>query len=288
MLKFSVLLLVATASAQIPSLGWCPDYQPMANFNVNRFLGAWYEAERYFTVAELGTRCVTTKYESTPEGRILVSNEITNSLTGMKRVMEGSLQMIGREGEGRMIIKYPAMSMPNDNEYSILETDYDNYAVMWSCSGIGPVHIQNAWILTRERLAPSLVMQSAYAVLDRYRISRTFFVKTNQADCSILPNPAADPMEIKNNVIEVIMDAKNAPVSKVPSDDESTVDLQDKVKPEVKSEVLQERSAVPEIPAEPKPMMLSEMSEKKDEKIEKPEEMKDEKPEMEKEIKLKQ
>lgn len=52
----------------------------MANFNVNRFLGAWYEAERYFTVAELGTRCVTTKYESTPEGRILVSNEITNSL----------------------------------------------------------------------------------------------------------------------------------------------------------------------------------------------------------------
>ncbi|XP_047532905.1 apolipoprotein D-like [Vanessa atalanta] len=286
MLRFSVLLLVATASAQIPSLGWCPDYQPMANFNVNRFLGAWYEAERYFTVAELGTRCVTTKYESTPEGRILVSNEITNSLTGMKRVMEGSLQMIGREGEGRMIIKYPAMSMPNDNEYSILETDYDNYAVMWSCSGIGPVHIQNAWILTRERLAPSLVMQSAYAVLDRYKISRTFFVKTNQADCSILPNPAADPMEIKNNVIEVIMDAKNAPVSKIPADDVPTVD--DKIKPEVKSEIPQERSAIPEIPAEPQPMMLPEISEKKDEKMDKPEEMKDEKPEMEKDIKLKQ
>ncbi|XP_064072919.1 apolipoprotein D-like [Vanessa tameamea] len=286
MLRFSVLLLVATASAQIPSLGWCPDYQPMANFNVNRFLGAWYEAERYFTIAELGTRCVTTKYESTPEGRILVSNEITNSLTGMKRVMEGSLQMIGREGEGRMIIKYPAMSMPNDNEYSILETDYDNYAVMWSCSGIGPVHIQNAWILTRERLAPSLVMQSAYAVLDRYKISRTFFVKTNQADCSILPNPAADPMEIKNNVIEVIMDAKNAPLSKIPADDVPTVD--DKLKPEVKSEIPQERSAIPEIAAEPKPMMLPEISEKKDEKMDKPEEMKDEKPEMEKEIKLKQ
>ncbi|XP_050344001.1 apolipoprotein D-like [Nymphalis io] len=286
MLRFSVLLLVATASAQIPSLGWCPDYQPMPNFNVNRFLGSWYEAERYFTVAELGTRCVTTKYESTPEGRILVTNEITNSLTGMKRVMEGSLQMIGREGEGRMIIKYPALSMPNDNEYSILDTDYDNYAVMWSCNGIGPVHIQNAWVLTRDRLAPSMVMQSAYAALERYKISRTFFVRTNQADCSILPNPAADPLEIKNNVIEVMIDAKNVPISKVPSDEIPVVD--DKLNPEVKSENLQERSAVPEIPAESKPMMLPEMSEKKEEKMDKPEEMKDEKIEMEKEIKLKQ
>lgn len=47
---------------------------------MNRFLGPWYEVERYFTVSELGTRCVTTNYISTPEGRILVTNEITNYL----------------------------------------------------------------------------------------------------------------------------------------------------------------------------------------------------------------
>lgn len=62
--------------------------------------------------------------------------------TGLKRVMEGSMQLIGREGEGRMIIKYSAIPAPYDNEYSILDTDYENYAVMWSCSGIGPVHIR--------------------------------------------------------------------------------------------------------------------------------------------------
>lgn len=52
----------------------------MANFNMDRFLGTWYEAERYFTVSELGTRCVTTHYTATPEGRILITNEITNSM----------------------------------------------------------------------------------------------------------------------------------------------------------------------------------------------------------------
>ncbi|XP_045775390.1 apolipoprotein D-like [Maniola jurtina] len=279
MLRLSVLLLVATASAQIPSLGWCPDYQPMANFNVNRFLGTWYEAERFFTVSELGSRCVTTKYESTPEGRILVNNEITNALTGLKRVMGGSLQMIGREGEGRLIIKYSTLPNSYDNEYSILDTDYESYAVMWSCSGIGPVHIQNAWILTRDRLAPPMVMQFAYGVLDRYHISRTFFVKTNQADCNVLPSPAADPLSVKT---EDIIDAKNAPIASA-----DIIDVEEKSKPVVKKEVPvpenpQVRSALAEITEEAKPIEIANLIiEKKDEKmkIEKPEEMKIEKPE---------
>ncbi|CAF4863578.1 unnamed protein product [Pieris macdunnoughi] len=258
MWQLSVLLLVATASAQIPSLGWCPDYQPMANFNINRFLGNWFEEERYFTVSELGTRCVNTKYESTPEGRIIVSNEITNSLTGMKRVLEGTLQMIGREGEGRMVIKYASLPVPYDNEFVILDTDYDNYAVMWACSGVGPVHIQNAWILTRERLPTPLLMQNAYGVLDRFKISRTFFVKTNQADCNILPQPAAEPLDLKN---DVIIDAKNA----VPE-----------LKAEaVGSEKILVRSAIPEVMEPAKPMNMPE-AEKKDEKMEKPMEIKEE------------
>ena len=31
-----VLALGAVARAQIPSLGWCPDYVPMADFNMDR------------------------------------------------------------------------------------------------------------------------------------------------------------------------------------------------------------------------------------------------------------
>lgn len=84
MWRFTALAFLATAAAQIPSLGWCPDMAPMNNFSMDRFLGTWYEAERYFTVSELGSRCVTTNYAATPEGRIVVSNEIIGALTGFK------------------------------------------------------------------------------------------------------------------------------------------------------------------------------------------------------------
>ncbi|XP_075969100.1 apolipoprotein D-like [Anticarsia gemmatalis] len=267
MWRLFLLGFLATASAQIPSLGWCPDFQAMANFNMNRFLGTWYEAERYFTVSELGTRCVTTHYTATPEGRILITNEITNSITGFKRIMEGHLQMVGREGEGRVMVKYSSAPLPYDFEYSILDTDYDTYAVMWACSGIGPVHTQNTWLLTRDRLPSLAVMQNAYAVLDRYKISRTFFQKTNQADCTILPAPAAtselsksadvvEPVEVQEKEVEQVVEKRVADVEVKPSE------------PEL-------RSAVPDMKEEAKPMQVPELimseSENKEtiEKIEK-------------------
>ncbi|KAL4721555.1 hypothetical protein ACJJTC_012347 [Scirpophaga incertulas] len=268
MWRLTVLTLLATASAQIPSLGWCPDFQPMANFNMNRFLGTWFEVERYFTVSEVGSRCVTTNYISTPEGRILVSNEITNYITGLKRLMEGHLQMIGREGDGRFLVKYSSLPLPYDYEYSILDTDYDSYAVMWSCSGLGPVHTQSAWLLTRDRLPSLLIMQKAYAVLDRFKISRAFFVKTNQADCTVLPDPIADPNydesqkslpSNEKSVGSIVVGEKNvaaAPVEK-------------RGEPANPNVVPQERAAVPVAAEESKPLQVPELilseSEKKEE-----------------------
>ncbi|CAK1601710.1 unnamed protein product [Parnassius mnemosyne] len=265
--------LIAAVSAQIPSLGFCPDYQPMEDFNINRFLGTWYEAERYFSVSELGTRCVTTKYESTPEGRIIVSNEIINSMTGMKRVLDGYLQMIGRDGEGRMIVKYAALPVPYDTEFSVLDTDYNSYAVMWSCSGIGPMHIQSAWVLTRERLAPALTLQKAYAALEKFKVSRAFFVKTNQADCYILPEPAAYA-EFKEAGISEIS-GKHASMVPVPSASKTEavveVPTKNKVEPEVKPEIPIIKSIIPESIEELKTEIKESESVKKEEKIEIPE-----------------
>lgn len=84
MVSASVCVFVASmatlASAQIPSLGWCPDYLPMADFDMDRFLGKWYEAERYFTISEVASRCVVTDYARSTNGRIYISNEVTNRL----------------------------------------------------------------------------------------------------------------------------------------------------------------------------------------------------------------
>ncbi|XP_076659505.1 uncharacterized protein LOC143362889 [Halictus rubicundus] len=192
-----VLLLttLALANAQVPSLGFCPDYVPMANFDMSKFLGVWYEAERYFQLTEVVSRCVMANYTLDPDGKFRVSNEVTNRFTGIKRVVEGEIKKAASKAEeGKLIVKYTIPLTP-ETKYSVLETDYDSYAVLWSCSGIGPFHTQNAWVMTRERIAPGPTLQQAYSVLDKYKISRTFFVKTDQDDCAYLAATTSKPEE---------------------------------------------------------------------------------------------
>ncbi|XP_075210896.1 apolipoprotein D-like isoform X2 [Lycorma delicatula] len=191
MYQFLLVMVMGLAlvGGQIPNLGWCPDYVPMADFEMDKYLGTWYEQERYFRVMEAGSRCVRTNYTKAVDGRILVASEITGRLTGLKRVIEGEML---KGSEPRISIKYQVLPFPVEMSYTVLDTDYDTYSVVWSCSGLGPVNTQSAWVMTRERLAPGTVLQKAYGVLDKYKISRTFFVKTDQADCAIAEAAAAN------------------------------------------------------------------------------------------------
>lgn len=82
--------------------------------------------------------------------------------TGIKRVVEGEIKMGASKTEkGKLVVKYTIPLTP-ETKYSVLATDYDSYAVLWSCSGIGPFHTQNAWIMTRERQAPNPVLQKVF------------------------------------------------------------------------------------------------------------------------------
>ncbi|XP_015600997.1 apolipoprotein D [Cephus cinctus] len=230
-----VVSALGLVGAQIPSLGWCPDYVPMANFDMNRFLGVWYEAERYFQLSEVVARCVTTNYTKGPDGKLRVSNEVTNRFTGIKRILEGEIKPAASKAEeGKLHVKYTTVPLTPETQYSVLETDYDSYAVLWGCSGIGPVHTQNAWLMTRERSAPGTVLQKAYGVLDKYKISKTFFVKTDQADCAYLnskPSEAAEPAE--------------KPESEEPEKEEAAkqVNLRSAITPDAPEIILQTRKA---------------------------------------------
>lgn len=82
-LIISIFVLIGLANlsdGQIPSFGGCPDYVPMPKFNMQRFLGRWYEVERYFVVTEIASKCIWAEYEARPDGQIWVNNANTNRL----------------------------------------------------------------------------------------------------------------------------------------------------------------------------------------------------------------
>lgn len=51
--------------------------------------------------------------------------------------------------------------------------------------------------MSRERIPRGEVLQAAYGVFDKYKMNRSYFVKTEQTSCETLPPPveAVDPTE---------------------------------------------------------------------------------------------
>lgn len=82
MLKIFVFLVwgIFLSLAQVPSFGRCPEFDAMPSFDQDAFLGTWYEVERYFTVTEFVSKCISADYEKRADGRIYVNNEYTNRM----------------------------------------------------------------------------------------------------------------------------------------------------------------------------------------------------------------
>lgn len=68
--------------------------------------------------------------------------------------------------------------------------------------------------MARERFPRGEILQAAYGVLDKFKMNRSFFVKTDQEKCETLPPPqeAIDPLTAKETSpenAEIVKNEKN-------------------------------------------------------------------------------
>ncbi|XP_020283416.1 apolipoprotein D-like isoform X2 [Pseudomyrmex gracilis] len=185
MLRIFVILAVATAAtAQVPFIGACPNLETMKNFNLNSYLGKWYEVERYFAWFEFAGKCVTASYSvNEDDGSVKIINKQISSFSGITSSIEGVARLLGKSDDPKLSVSFPSLPVPVEAPYWILDTDYKSYAVVWSCANLGVLNVRNVWILTREPNPPVEVLEKAYQVIDKNNISRAYFIRTNQKNC---------------------------------------------------------------------------------------------------------
>lgn len=101
-----------------------------------------------------------------------------------------------KPNEGQYNVRYQSIPVSYDTVLKVLDTDYENFAIIYSCSGVGPIgHTESIWVMARERVPSGPVLQQIYGVLDRLKISRSYFIETDQKDCETQgpPEEAIDP-----------------------------------------------------------------------------------------------
>ena len=127
----------------------CDNPALQANFDVKRYTGTWYELQRSQLIPFESGECVTARYTAQPDGSIEVKNT----------------QLIGDQPKDIVGRAYASTFTPGSLEvifyaelganYRVVSTDYDSYAVVYSCTtilGNSLTIFKYAWVLARQPL----------------------------------------------------------------------------------------------------------------------------------------
>lgn len=189
---FSVLLLAVSAySAQaVFSSGKCLEIPAISNFEVNSYIGNWYEIRRLNSVFERQLKCGRAIYQIESSNSISVENNGINAITGEIASVVGHATFSDTSAKNKLTLMLPVevagvTIFENEGEYSVWDTDYDSYALIYSCKTIIPglVKAETSWILSRERTLSDEKIRYLSSVLAVDGLDINKFEVVDQSDC---------------------------------------------------------------------------------------------------------
>ena len=156
-LFISSVFLANLIAAEVEPFMWrkrCPDVSGSSNFELNSYLGQWYNIANspFFWMSNKNT-CPTANYQLNDDGSIKVTNGEISRWTHRRNPLEG--QAVVTPEDGVISVGFgPIKARADDGNYFILNTDNDNFSYVWSCSDycifnwcVG--HRPILWILNR-------------------------------------------------------------------------------------------------------------------------------------------
>ncbi len=162
-------LLVFTACTGIPE-----NIGAIQNFQLNRYLGTWYEVARLDHSFERGLDNITATYTLAENGRVKVINKGRNQHSREWSQAVGKAYVVGKNGEGRLKVSFFG---PFYGAYNIIALDQQNY----SYSLVTGPDRSYLWILSR---TPSLPEKTLDFLIDKanklgYETDQLIYVEHN-------------------------------------------------------------------------------------------------------------
>ena len=138
-------------------LGGCavappPGVTPVTGFELNRYLGAWYEIARLDHSFERGLSNVSATYGRRDDGGVQVLNRGYDDRAGVWKEAEGRAYFLGEPTVGSLKVSFFG---PFYGGYHLIALDQDQYA--WAMIS-GPSR-DYLWILARTRQLPPAVVE---------------------------------------------------------------------------------------------------------------------------------
>jgi len=150
---FRILFSVLLATVMLCACTGMPEnVKVVENFNLDRYLGRWYEIARLDHSFERGLSQVTATYTRREDGGIDVINRGYDMQKGVWNEAVGKAYPLGEPGEGRLKVSFFG---PFYGGYNILALDRENYSYALVA---GPDR-DFLWILARQPQLPETTLK---------------------------------------------------------------------------------------------------------------------------------
>ena len=120
--RITVIFIVALVLSGC--LGMPETVKPVQGFDVNRYLGTWYEIARLDHSFERGLQRVTADYSLREDGGVRVINRGYSSQANEWKVAEGKAYFVNDKDEGYLKVSFFG---PFYGSYVIMELDQEHY-----------------------------------------------------------------------------------------------------------------------------------------------------------------
>ncbi|XP_001660226.2 lazarillo protein [Aedes aegypti] len=164
--------------------GPCRDLPVENQFNITQYMGTWYEIKRYENEFQPNGDCVTAQYTlNTTNMEVTVENTMKKLPDQKPSVARGRAVLANpTSAEAKLLVRFESTpeTVPS-SIYWVLKTDYQKYAVVWSCHAAGENSTESAWILSRSPVmeqASELVVEN----LIKQHLKPESFRNTKQGD----------------------------------------------------------------------------------------------------------
>ncbi|XP_055006803.1 apolipoprotein D-like [Boleophthalmus pectinirostris] len=176
---FLLLFLTPLVSAQTLRCGPCPAVGVQPQFDLQRYLGRWFEITKLPASFESG-KCIEANYALRKDGTIQVLNK---QMEERGRNIEGTAVVTDPKEPAKLGVSFSYLSPVGT--YWVLYTDYTSVSVVYSCTDILRLsHVDYAWILARSRFPSEETMRNATEILEKAGVKACELIPTEQTGCS--------------------------------------------------------------------------------------------------------
>ncbi|GAP73720.1 MULTISPECIES: lipocalin family protein [Pseudoalteromonas] len=134
-----LLTVVLTACTSVPD-----KVSPVSPFNLERYMGTWYEIARMPHPFEEGLSRVTATYSQNDDGSVKVINRGFNAEEQQWSQAEGKAKFVGDTNTGHLKVSFFG---PFYSSYVVFGLDQENYQYAY----VSGYNTDYAWLLAREK-----------------------------------------------------------------------------------------------------------------------------------------